>query len=363
MLGHFSHGQILTGVLTMAACARREIVRQGVPGIFHIWQRCVRRCFLLGTDPLTGKNYNHRRDWIIERLQLLTANFVIDVAFLAILSNHFHLVLRTSPRLVDRMGSWEIARRWLRVYPGKRVLDGNWIEPTEEQVKALAEDKEKIAKLRKRLSNISWFVGALSEYVARRANLEDDCDGRYFSGRFRCREVTNDGGLLIVGLYNDLNQTRAGEASTPEDSRHCSVWYRIQARRSLSANISQPSLDGWLAPLTLLPDHLGDVPSDSGRRASDKGLMSLSLEEYVQFLDWAGREVSTDKRGAIPADLAPILERLGLAGEEFLDALEQFPRNFPRMIGPVSALVERAQKFGRRWMHGVSSAARVFQKP
>ena len=103
-------------------------MRDGEPGIFHCWQRCVRRAFLLGIDSLTGKDFNHRRQWMIERLELLVANFVIDVGFLAILSNHFHLVLRTNPRLVKRMGTWEVARRWLRVYPGRRVLDGNWIE-------------------------------------------------------------------------------------------------------------------------------------------------------------------------------------------------------------------------------------------
>jgi hypothetical protein len=55
----------------MPACARKEIVRQGQPGIFHCWSRCVRRAFLLGTDPLTGNDYNHRRHWVIQRLELL----------------------------------------------------------------------------------------------------------------------------------------------------------------------------------------------------------------------------------------------------------------------------------------------------
>ena len=118
----------------MPACARKEIVRQGQPGIFHCGSRVVRQCFLLGSDPLTGNDYSHRREWVIQRLQLLVTNFAIDVCFLAIMSNHLHLVLRTTPRLVTRMGNWEVARRWLRVYPGRRVLDGSWVEPTEEQV-------------------------------------------------------------------------------------------------------------------------------------------------------------------------------------------------------------------------------------
>ena len=170
----------------MPGCARKEIVRPGVPGLFHCWSRCVRRAFLLGKDPLTGKDYSHRRAWVLERLELLVANFAIDVAFWAILSNHLHLVLRSAPRLVKRMGDWEVARRWLRVYPGRRVLDGCWIEPTEKQVRALAADKERLARIRKRLSNISWFMGALSEYIARRSNREDSVSGRFWEGPMSC---------------------------------------------------------------------------------------------------------------------------------------------------------------------------------
>ncbi len=72
----------------MPACARKEILRHGQPGIYHVFTRCVRQAFLLGTDPLTGRDYNHRRTWFVERLQLLTANFVIDVGFASIMSNH-----------------------------------------------------------------------------------------------------------------------------------------------------------------------------------------------------------------------------------------------------------------------------------
>jgi len=53
----------------------------------------VRRAYLLGKDPLTGIDHSHRREWVIDRLKLLVANFAIDVAFYAIMSNHS----RTAP--------------------------------------------------------------------------------------------------------------------------------------------------------------------------------------------------------------------------------------------------------------------------
>ena len=347
----------------MPGCARREIVRDEVPVIYHCWSRCVRRAFLLGTDPLTGKDYNHRRGWLIERLELLAANFLIDVGFLAILANHFHLVLRTNPRLVKRMGSWEVARRWLRVYPGKRVLDGNWIEPTEEQVRALARDKKKIKVIRRRLASVSWFMAGLKEYLARRANAEDGCRGAYFESRFACRAIESDGGLLVAGIYNDLNQIRAGEALTPETSIWCSVWFRIQAQKQEKKNSNLPiedRMDRWLAPLTLEVGHLGDVPSADGYRSSDKGLLPMSMNDYLRLLDFAGRQVRKGKRGAIPADLEPILTRLGIVPVQFLAAVQKFPQWFRRFSGSAADFVERAKEINRRSLHGVSHARRIF---
>ena len=184
---------------------------------------------------------------------------------------------------------------------------------------------------------------------------------RFWEGRFACREITSENALLVCGLYVDLNQIRAGEARTPEESNHCSVALRIQAlaegraRKPLGRRV-----DRWLAPLTLEPDQLGEVPSPGGFRASDKGLLSMSLPDYLGLLDWVGREERGNKRGAIPAELAPILDRLGVVGEELVDTVRDFPRRFPRLAGRVKQFTTRAQQTGRRWLHGVRHAARVF---
>lgn len=351
----------------MPGCARKEIVRDTQDGIYHCWSRCVRRAFLLGYDPQTKTDYSHRRDWMIDRLKLLAANFLIDVGFFAILANHFHLVLRTHPRLVKRMGSWEVARRWLRVYPGKRVLDGKWIEPTEDQVKALARDKDKIRKIRRRLASVSWFMSALSEYLARRANKEDNVRGRFFEGRFGCRAIVTDAGLLMAAIYNDLNQIRAGEAATPESSSWCSVWFRLEAlkqeKRSKEPMSLTDRIDCWLAKLTLEPDELGDVPAEEGRRASNKGLLPMSLDDYLRLLDFSGRQIKAGKRGSIPANLKPILERIGVDPDQFLESVDKYPQWFRRFIGNTDDFFGRAKEIGRRSLHGVSHARRIFRKP
>ena len=252
-------------------------------------------------------------------------------------------MLRTTPRLVKRMGAWEVARRWLRVYPGTRVLEGPWIEPTEQQVKALAEDEERIAEIRRRLSDVSCFMSALCEFIARKSNREDGCRGRFFAGRFGCREIISEGALLICGMYVDLNQIRAGEVATPESSIHCSVGWRIAAGgKTQRKGSASPSADEWLAPLTLAKDRLGDVPCQNSRRASDKGLLSMSLDEYLKLLDWVGRQVRSGKRGAIPAGLAPILARLGIESGQLVETVEKLTQRFRRMIGPVEQMAAPA---------------------
>ena len=87
----------------------------------------------------------------------------------------------------------------------------------------------------------------------------------------------------------------------------------------------------------------------------------MTLDEYLELLDWSGRQLRAKKRGAIPNHLAPILQRLGIEGEELLDTLEDFPRLFRRLVGRAEQILERAQEVGRRWLHGVRPAARIFR--
>ena len=336
----------------MPGCARKEIVRGGAAGIYHCWARCVRRAWLLGKDPYSGLDYTHRRDWVIDRLELLVQCFAIDVGFFAVMSNHLHLVLRANPRLSQRWGAQEVARRWLRVYPGKRVLDGRWIEPTPQQVEALAQDKPRIEKLRKRLAHLSWFMAALSENIARRANFEDQVTGRFWQGRFACRELTGEGAVLVCGAYVDLNQIRAGEASAPQECCYSSIALRLAAGEQ-----DVP----WLAPMTISQTDLGDLPSSTGQRASDKGLLPLSLEAYGRLLNWTAEQTPAQTEQQLPADEARTLESLQIEPTQWLDSVQHFPQRFRRLVGRAAELAQRAAAVGRRWFQGVRYAAQVFR--
>jgi len=62
-------------------------------------------------------------------------------------------------------------------------------------------------------------------------------------------------------------------------------------------------------------------------RASDQGFLPIQADHYFMLLDWTGRELRADKRGAIPEHLAPIVERLGLNQSNWIEDLSRLARS------------------------------------
>jgi hypothetical protein len=372
----------------VAGCARKEILDPLTIQVVHCWARCVRRCFLCGRDPRTGKDYTFRRQQIVSREKLLARLFAVEIAFHAELSNHLHLVLRNRPDIVQSWSDEEVVRRWKCISKLTRNFDDQIIEPSPNEIQIQARDPERVAELRVRLSSISHFMAALDENTARRCNAQDKCTGCFWEGRFKCRVLVDEPAIFVCGIYVDLNEIWAGEANTPEESYHTSAYDRIVAwkdRQRLAASngssmangstsIPDPPLelekmpaDGWLCPLSLDQGLSADVrrggASITPWRASDKGLLPMTLEQYLSFLDHAGRALRGDKRNSIPPDLAPILERLNLRETTWLEAIEGFEKHAGRVFGRVSGMVESAARAGRHWFRGVRHCARIFSGP
>jgi hypothetical protein len=101
-------------------------------------------------------------------------------------------------------------------------------------------------------------------------------------------------------------------------------------------------------------------PRSAERRASDKGFLPLKLEQYLELLDWTGRQARPDKRGQIPAELLPILERLRLSSETWVETVLNFGRWFRLAAGRVDSLAAEAARRGRRWLQGVSKSRASF---
>ena len=328
--------------------------------VHHCINRCVRQAFLCGIDESSGKNYDHRKTWIQDRLEFLAGEFAIDVIGFSVMSNHFHLILRHRPDLAAFWTDAQVAWRWWNLFPGHRNADGTPAKATKSDIKALS---KKIRTLRQRISSISWLMRCLAENIARRANQEDDTTGRFFQGRFRSQKLIDEPSVLACAIYVDLNPIRANITKTPESSEFTSAYVRIQAKRQRARRKSwkqgERAIDEWLSPLEL-ERRERSLGSKSKRRASDRGFLSLSLDHYLQLLDWTGRQVRSDKRGAIPADLAPILERLQVSTNCWVDLVSGFGRWFRRAVGRPPSMEEERERRGCNWLQGISHARKAF---
>jgi hypothetical protein len=352
---------------TMPACARREIVAKAEVGVYHCWNRCVQRAFLCGRDPVTGVDFEYRRDWIEQTEQVLAGLFAIEVSHHAEQANHIHLILRTRPDVAQQWNDEEVVRRWLIIAKLKRNGSAEIQEPTAAQVARQLKNPRRVRQLRRRLANVSWFMGTLCENISRRCNEDSGTKGTFWEHRFKCRNLASEAAILICGIYVDLNAIRAGEAQTPEESRHTSAYNRIQGLkwrrcRGKRAMTHTFAPDAWLCELTLQEQPQGgSVPCHARPpRASDKGLLQMSVEKYLEFLDWTGRQVRSDKRGSIPQSLAPILDRLGINGELWVEAVYSFDEWFGHVVGSASTVTEAARRVGRRWFGGKTQCAAVF---
>jgi hypothetical protein len=329
----------------MARLARADLFDPSEVSILHCINRCVRRCFLCGDDPLTGKNYEHRKAWLEKRLEFLAGQFGIDVLGFAILSNHFHMVLRNRPDVVATWNDTEVATRWLRLCPPRKTAEGQSAEPTDAELNTIRNVPPRLAEIRRRLSDISWLMRLIAEPIARLANREDQVSGRFWQGRFKAVKLCDEAAVLACCAYVDLNSIRAGLAATPESSDFTSAQRRIESLTQPAGSGARP--DAWLAPIALEESRTvpGPLSSTTGRRASDKGFLPLSVEDYLSLLDWTGRQLVRGRRRAIPNYLPPLLARVGIATGDWLPLVTGFGRLFHRVAGAPHSLARLRRPF------------------
>ena len=130
--------------------------------------------------------------------------------------------------------------------------------------------------------------------------------------------------------YVDLNPIRAATASTPEQSDYTSIQERIE----------QPD-NSYLRPF--------EDKSGNG--------MPFKFKDYLELVDWGGREVKRNKRGYIPASAPPILVRLQMNAALVLNYLAKDDIPSLGALGPVSTLKAFAKSVGRKFVKGHAMAA------
>lgn len=318
--------------------ARSQLVDLNVTSYYHCFNRCVRQEFLLGKDE-QGKDYSHRKQWMLEHLKNLTDAFGIQLCAYAIMSNHYHTVLHVDKELVLLWSDTEIIERWQKVAKTRE-------SPT----------SERIAVWRERLYDISWFMRFLNERMARVCNKEEGKKGRFWDNRFKSQALIDDGTLLACMAYVDLNVVRAGQAQTLETSDFTSIQERLKAYQAEQS--SPANLMSFQTPAAIS----SETASNQEQRVLSKKLkvnLPFTLPEYIALVDWTGRQVREGK-GAIAENVPTIVKTSGLNPKEWMNNITYYNSPHKNIMGTFASLCAWATKTNQSWLKGQKAARQYY---
>lgn len=315
--------------------ARKQQIDSAVTPYYHITARCVRRSYLCGFDSKTGKSYNHRKGWITERLSLLDQCFCISVCSYAVMDNHYHIVLHIDQQFADQLSDAEVLSRKHKLYPltplEQLYMDGAQLsQSSQEEVVGC------ISLWRERLTNVSWFMRCLNECIARKANREDDCKGRFWESRFKSQALLDLKALLLCMAYVDLNPVRAGVSSSLRKSDYTSIQQRITGQRSMATHREcKPTL----------------VPFDNTNNNSKRHSIPFTLEDYLSYVESVGSAPRSDKKSG-----SCFLKESSLpVKQEKFKLLQGFESAFGWVIGTAESLRQLSVKMNLQWIKGVNA--------
>jgi len=325
---------------------RQSIVSLDATPYYHVITRCVRRAFLCGFDQYTGTDYSHRRDWFMARLNQLQTVFAVRIAAYAIMSNHYHLVVFVDQEKAKQLDDDQVIERWCTLFYGPHAVQkyrrGETLTPEELNVVQTS-----VLKWRERLANLSWFVRCLNEHIARLANEEDHCTGRFWESRFKSQALLDEKALISCMAYVDLNPIRAKIAPTPEESNYTSIQTRISHLKKSTISEQSPQ------PENLLPLKM----SESLKNGPN---IPLGLIDYIELVDWTGRQMHGNKKGSIDADQPHILNRLNIEPENWMKLSFQFEHSFSAFAGSVPMLEKFKALMGNLRIPGMAFSRTVF---
>ena len=257
-------------------------------------------------------------------MKFLAGIFAIDICSYAVMSNHYHIVVR-----VNSTQSWSDKQtlcHWASLHR-LPLLCERYLQDEPLGNAEMLYVKERISIYKKRLMDISWFMRELNQFIAEKANREDHVKGHFWEARFKSQALLDERALLTCMAYVDLNPIRAAMARTPEASDYTSVQDRI-------LNKDTP-LIGF---------------------GTDEDAIPYTLSDYLDLVDLTGRVIREDKAGYIPNELPRILERLNLSPESWLDELKQFKSSHYTAIGTVDQIKRFCINVGKHWALGLKLA-------
>lgn len=310
---------------------------------YHVTSRCVRKAFLCGYDRDSHTSYEHRREWVESRIAELAEIFCIDIAAYAVMSNHYHIVVHINQANAFSLDNDQIIERWHKLFKLPDLINRQRKGETLTKSDLYAIDQW-VQDRRSRLYCLSWFMRCLNEPLARMANEEEDCKGRFWEGRYKSQALLDEAALFTCMSYVDLNPIRAQMANTPEESDYTSIQSRIKSDQTHQKHTRPVRLQHFIG---------------NERQVQAEGI-PFSLHDYLQLVDYSGRAILENKRGAIPSHLSPILSRLGINQDNWLDNVSQFEQRFNLVVGTIERLKEVASQLKQKWIKGASSAKQLY---
>jgi hypothetical protein len=205
-----------------------------------------------------------------------------------------------------------------------------------DRIQAWLTQDGKIANMRERLASVSEFMKYLSQPIARRANIEDDRKGKFWESRFKCQRLLDEAAVLSAMVYVDLNPVRAAMAHDLEDSDYTSIQQRIR-ETALKLGNGGEQLEA-----------VAGVPGT--------GSLAISIAQYLNLVDWTGRQMHPGKRGKIDPERPRILDRLGLTERNWTTQVKATESDFYRVIGAAESIIEYAARVGQCWFQGLGVA-------
>jgi hypothetical protein len=315
---------------------------------YHLISRCVRRAYLCGVDSYSKRSFEHRRQWMVDRIRFLSSVFSIDVAAYAVMSNHYHLVIYVDENESKKWSNDEVCQRWGQLYHSQPLVErlqaGNCSCQAEIDAAQAIVDK-----WRNRLTDLSWFMRNLNEYIARKSNNEDNCKGRFWEGRFKSQALLDEKAVLACMAYVDLNPIRAKMAYSVNTAQYTSIFERIHDKASDVDDKSQ-------LPFNIKP-LLGFIGNE--HKNSPKGI-AFSLLDYIKLLEETGKVIREDKRGYIDEQAFSLLQQLGINSDDWLALAQHFGKQYHQAVGSLSELSAFAAHTQKQWISGYRQQARVF---
>ena len=311
--------------------ARKQQISVDATPYYHCVSRCVRRSFLCGIDPLTEQSFEHRREWIKQKLYALSQVYCIDICAYAIMSNHYHLVVHINRDKAQALSNHEVVERWQQEHKLPSLVS-RWLSG---QLTGDAETEACLSIVdswRSRLWNLSWFMKELNFDIACQANREEGCKGHFWESRFKSQALLDEQALAAAMAYVDLNPLRAGIASTPETSEFTSIQARLEALNNQQE--TAPCLHPFIGNPT--NEKLDGIP--------------FRLMDYIELVDWTARQFRENK-AYLEVNLPPILQRLNLNQRNWLKACTELERHRSTAVGCICTIEPARRSLNKKRIH------------